>query len=312
MTVKYRAAVLRRFGEPFRVYVLEEGEPGEGRVWLRVRATGVCGRDRVVWMGGFRNLKPPLVLGHEVFGEVEGKPYGVYPALPGPCGEPHCAILLGEGVPGGYAEMVQVPRGNLVELPTRDYPRYAAAVCGVATMMHASKVAGVVPGDRVLVTGSLGGVGIHGIQYLAMIGARVYAYTRRRDKARILEELGAEPVHSLDFYREKGRVDVVVEVVGSKTFNESMRSLRTGGILVLVGNVEGEPIVIERPALLVMREIEVKGSAAYTMEEYRQAVSLVGSGKIKAYYKTYRLEDVNKAYQDMAEGRILGRAVLVP
>ena len=312
MARRYRAMVLHEFGAPFRPEVLEAGEPQEGWVWLTVRATGVCGRDRVVWMGGFRNLKPPLILGHEVFGEVDGKPYGVYPAVPSTCNGSPCILLLGENLPGGYAELVQVPRASLVELPTRDYSRYAAAVCGVATMIHASKVAGVGPGDKVLVTGSLGGVGIHGVQYLSMIGARVYAYTRRRDKARVLKELGVEPVHSLDFYREKGRVDVVMEIVGARTFNESMRSLRTGGTLVLVGNVGGEPVVIERPALLVMREIKVTGSAAYTMDEYRQAVELVGSGRIRAFYTEYRLEEVNKAYKDISEGRIIGRAVLVP
>ena len=221
-------------------------------------------------------------------------------------------LLLGENTPGGYAEYTQVPRSSLVELPTRDYNIYAASVCGVATLMHASKVAGVGSGDKVLVTGSLGGVGIHGIQYLQMIGARVYAYTRRRDKSRILEDLGAAPVHDLEFYRTHGRVDVVMEIVGGKTINQSMRALRNGGTLVLIGNVDGRPITIERPALLVMREIKIVGSAAYTLEEYKTAIGIVGSGRIKAFYKAYRLDEVNRAYEDLAHSRVVGRAILNP
>ena len=310
---RYRAAVLRGFGEPFSVEEVEAWDAPEGWVWLRVRATGVCGRDRVVWMGGFANLKPPLILGHEVFGELDGAAYGVYPAIPRDCGSPGaCTGILGEDVPGGYAEYVAVPRENLVPLPTRDFESYAAAVCGVATLMHAARVAGVGAGDRVLVTGSLGGVGIHGIQYLLGLGARVYAYTRRRDKAGILAELGAEPVHDLQFYRRHGRVDVVVELVGARTINESMRALRHGGTLVLVGNVHGEPVTIARPALLVMREIRIVSSAAYTREEYEAAVRMVGSGRVKPFYKTYKLEEVNEAYRDIGEGRIVGRAVITP
>lgn len=308
--MRFKAAVLHSWGSPFSIEEVElDGR--KGWTWLRVRATGICGRDRVVWRGGFRNLRTPLIPGHEVYGEAGGRPYGVYPAVEAPCNGSTCTLLLGETAPGGYAEMVNVPSSSLVELPTREYARYAAAVCGVATMIHASKVAGLGPGDKVLVTGSLGGVGIHGIQYLAMRGAKVYAYTRRRQHARLLEELGVEPVHSLDFYRRTGRVDVVMELVGARTLNESMRSLRQGGTLVLVGNIGGEPIVIERPALLVMREISIKGTAAYTIEEYREAISLVAQGRIRPFYKAYRLEEVNKAYRDIEEGKVVGRAVLV-
>ncbi|MCE4603276.1 MAG: zinc-binding dehydrogenase [Desulfurococcales archaeon] len=308
--MKFKAAVLHSWGNPFSLEEVDlEGR--EGWTWLRVKATGVCGRDRVVWRGGFRNLRTPLILGHEVYGEAWGRPHGVYPAIEAACNGSTCTLLLGETTPGGYAEMVNVPASSLVELPSREYEKYAAAVCGVATMIHASKVAGLGPGDRVLVTGSLGGVGVHGIQYLAMLGARVYAYTRRRQHSRLLEDLGVEPVHSLDFYRGMGRVDVVMELVGARTLNESMRSLRQGGSLVLVGNVGGEPILIERPALLVMREIRIMGTAAYTMEEYREAINLVARGRVRPFYKAYRLEEVNRAYRDIDEGRVIGRAVLV-
>lgn len=308
---RFRAAVLKSFREPFSVEEVEALDAPEDWVWLRVRATGICGRDRVVWMGGFPNLRPPLVLGHEVFGELGGRAYGVYPALRGYCGGSECMLLLGEDTPGGYAEYTAVPKESLVPLPTGDFEAYAAAVCGVATFMHASRLAGVGAGDRVLVTGSLGGVGVHGIQYLLDIGARVYAFTRRREGASILSNLGAEPVHDLQFYRSLGRVDVVMELVGARTINESMRALRQGGTLILIGNVQGEPVTIARPALLVMREIRVVGSAAYTRPEYEEAVRLVGSGKIKPFYRTYSLDEINRAYEDVGSGRVVGRAVLV-
>ena len=304
--LRFKAAVLKRFREPFEIETVELEAP-EGWVWVRVKAVGVCGRDRVVWLGGFRNLKPPLILGHEVFGELDGKPVGVYPAL---LGDP--PRILGEDLPGGYAEYVAIPQENIVGIPDERYEAYASAVCGVATFIHASRLAGVGPGSKVLVTGASGGVGIHGIQYLLSKDVKVYAYTRRPEAAEKLRALGAEPVSSLDFYRAHGRVDVVFELVGAATFNQSMRAVKPGGVVMLIGNVGGEPITIERPALLVMREICVKGSAAFYEREYREAVKLVGEGAIKPFYKTYKLDEVNNAYTDIQKGRVLGRAVLTP
>jgi len=322
--VRVRGAILESFRAPFRIGDFEYQVPDDW-VEVEVKAVGVCGRDLVVWKGGFRNLRPPLLLGHEVFGYADGEPVGVYPAIvvseecrrrmdsdPGAVCDVGEALVLGEQLPGGYADRVYVPEWNLVRLPDEDFDKYAAAVCGVATLMHASRVARVAAGDRVLVTGASGGVGIHGVQYLRLIGAEVYAYTRSKERARVLESLGVNAVTSLSFYREAGRVDAVMELVGKYTFNDSMRALRPRGRMVLIGNISGEPVPIERPALLVMRELEIHGSAAFSKKEYEAAVRLVGSGVVKAFYKTFRLDEVNEAYRIVGSGEILGRAVLKP
>ena len=318
--MRFRAAVLRSFRSPFQIEEVEIS-PAEGEVPVKVVATGVCGRDVVVWLGGFRNLRPPLILGHEVVGLTEdGKLVAVYPALHAssckgsergaPCED---FEILGERRPGGYAEFVIVPRENLVELPGGRAEDYAAATCGVATFIHAAKVAGVRQGDRVLVTGAAGGVGIHGIQYLArVLGAKVYGYSRSKEKAKVLEALGVTPVTDLGFYRELGRVDFVFEVVGGPTINDSMLALRPGGTLVLVGNVTGEEISIRRPAIMVMRELKMTGTAAYTRSEFEEAVRLIAEGLIRPFYTVYRLEEINAAYRDVMEGKIIGRAVIRP
>lgn len=319
MRVRVRAAVLEAFNSPFKVGSYEYDVPDDW-VEVKVKAVGVCGRDVVVWRGGFRNLEPPLVLGHEVFGLHEGRPVGVFPAVvPRECvsraagNALECPYrILGENLPGGYADRVYVPSWLLVGLPDSDFEKYAASVCGIATMMHAARVAGVGAGSRVLVTGASGGVGIHGIQYLRFLGAEVYAYTRSEEKARLIESLGVKAVTRPDFYKEEGRVDAVIELVGARTINWSMRALRPGGHLVLVGNVTGENVVLERPALFVMREIHMHGSAAYDMREYRAAVRVAGTGLVKPFYRTYKLDDINKAYSDVVNGRVTGRAVLLP
>ena len=311
--MEYKAAVIERFREPFKVKTIKvPDEPREGWVRVRVRAVGMCGRDLVVWKGGFPNLRPPIIPGHEVFGELDGEPVSPYPAIMD-CGNGECRLtILGENIPGGYAEYVEVPRENIMPLPDREYEKYAAAVCGVATFIHASKIAGIKSGDKALVTGATGGVGIHGIQYLVKLGVEVYALTRRPGLNSLLEELGAHPVNDPLFYKQTGRVDYVFENVGAPTINDSLRALRHQGVLVLIGNTEGSPITLTRPAMIVQRELIIKGSMAFTPDEWMEAIKIVGRGEVRPIYKRYRLEEINQALSDALHGGRVGRIVLVP
>lgn len=105
------------------------------------------------------------------------------------------------------------------------------------------------PGERVLVTGASGGVGIHAIQIVKALGAVSIALTSSREKEQLLRRYGADEVLVCDgkeidsgnFYKEVGKVggmvDVVLECVGIPTLNASIRSLKPGGRLVIVGNV---------------------------------------------------------------------------
>ena len=306
-----KAAILYQFRSPF---VIGNTEPKGVGVKVEVVYTGICGRDLVIWKGGFKNLKLPLILGHEIVGYYKGKPVAVYPNLY--CGKcEYCRAgkenlcengeIIGEGeVTGGYAEEVIVPERNLIPLPDDKLEKYAAAMDPVATAIHASKLANLNKDSKVLVTGAGGGVGIHLVQYLKYLGIEnVYGLTSKGEK---LKELGVTPISDL-----KGeKFDVVFELVGSKTINESLRALKKEGTLVLIGNVEGEPITLLRPALSIMRQHKIVGSAAYTKAEYEEAIRLIGEGKIKPIYEVYELEEINTAYKNLIERKVFGRAVL--
>lgn len=108
---KTLAAVLHEYNKPLSLEYIDL-EPGPGEAIINVKASGVCGRDIVIWRGGGFKLNPPLVLGgHEVFGELNDKPVGgVYGAVT--CGKcDYCRTgrenlcneltFLGEGSLGG-------------------------------------------------------------------------------------------------------------------------------------------------------------------------------------------------------------------
>ena len=313
--MKALAAVLHEFNKPLSLEYIDLN-PGPGEVIVKVKASGICGRDIVIWRGGFK-LSPPLVLGHEVFGELNGEPVGVFGAIT--CGKcMYCRngkenlcdelMFLGEKRFGGYAEAVSVPERNIFKLPDDQFEKYAAATCPLATAIHATKL--VDPrGLKVMVTGAGGSVGIHMIQYLKMLGAKVVTITSKQKKP-IIEKYADEVV--LEGEKYNGYVDVVYENVGAPTINESLRSLRKEGTLVLIGNVEGQEIPLKRPALTIMREQRIIGSAAYTKSEVLEAIKLIHEGSINTSFTAYNLRQVNEAINDVVNKRIPGKAVLIP
>lgn len=312
------AAVLEAFQQPF---VLKEVDLPDGDgVWLEVRATGICGRDRVVWKGGFKGFPLPAILGHEFVGVLDGKPVAAYPVIT--CGTcPACrsgrenfcpqAQIIGEGRPGGYATHVQVPSHRVFPLPDDRFEIYAAGLCPTATAIHATSLVDLQPGMKALVTGAGGGVGYVLVQVLRNMGLEVFGATSP-PKAERLEQLGVTPVTTPRYRKVLEHVDVVFENVGSLTINESLRVLRPQGTLVLIGNISGEPITLMRPALSIMREHHIVGSAAFTPKEYEEAARWLGEGKVQVETTTFPLDEINRAYQLLEERKIQGRAVLLP
>ncbi|NON61276.1 alcohol dehydrogenase catalytic domain-containing protein [Acidianus sp. RZ1] len=308
-----KAAVLYQFKSPFKIEDVRSN-PMPGFVKVNVKVVGVCGRDVVIWKGGFKNFKLPAILGHEIFGFYNDKPVAVYSGIF--CG--NCKFckqgkenlcdsysMIGENTPGGYAEEVYAPERNLIELPDKNFEKYASASEPVATIIHASNLAQIKKGDKVLVTGASGAVGIHGIQYLNILGAEVYGLT---SKPEIVKEAGGIPIGNEDLKRE--RFDVIMELVGSITINDDLRSLKKEGTLVLIGNIEGVPITLNRPAMSIMREHKIIGNASFTVNEFKHAIKLIAEGKIRPYFKTFSLEEINEAYKTMLERRQIGKTLL--
>jgi alcohol dehydrogenase len=316
--LRFKATVLEKYNEPLVIKEIE-AQLQNNEVAIKVKATGICGMDIVIWRGGFRNLTPPLVLGHEIFGELEEKPVGIYSIINcGRCkycvsGKENLCLnsqFLGMAKFGGFAEYVIVPRDNIFQLPDKEYVKYAATVEPLATSIHAVKLALVEKGKTILVTGAGGGVGIHMIQYLKYLGARVVSITSESKKEAV-KRYSDEVITEKDFSRYIKDVDVVMELVGSETINESLRALSREGILVLVGNVTDSEITLKRPALTILREQRIIGSASYTRKEVDEAIKLIRNNVVKAIYKEYEFESTNEAITDLLHNKILGRAVLI-
>jgi D-arabinose 1-dehydrogenase-like Zn-dependent alcohol dehydrogenase len=137
-------------------------------------------------------------------------------------------------------------------------------------------------------------------------GGEVYVSTRSREKAKVLSELGIKTAGEGD-----KDFDVVVDTVGSPTFERSLKLVKRNGVVVVIGNVTGERALIS-PALIILRQVKVVGSMAFRPWDIYEALDLLKRGLIRPFYTEYRLEDAAKAHEDMERSGVFGRAVLIP
>jgi len=344
-----RAVVAERTGPPevLRVVDIAAREPGPCEIRIAVAACGVCFHDVVVRNGTYRrNVGMPVILGHEVAGtveklgsEVRGLKRGdlvattTYSHVCGDCR--HCRggretscperIFLGDaGLNGGYAELVCVDVDAVQKIPSGVSMEEASIVaCTVGTELNAVREVGRVQlGERVLVTGAGGGLGLHGVQLCRLAGAFTIAVTTSEAKAARIREAGADEVivaaRGGDFSGEVRRmtngqgVDATIDNVGSPVFESVRRSTADCGRIVLVGQVTGDFISIN-PAQLFLRNVSILSAKGVSRSQLADALDLVARRRIKPVVeKVCRLEDAAEAHRRVEAGLSSGRLVLSP
>ena len=319
--------------------------PGPLQVVVAVEHCGVCFHDVVVRQGTLKaGIAMPLILGHEIAGriaavgrEVRGITVGDRVATTqrahvcGQCWycrggrEPLCAEaeFLGDaGLNGGYAEYVALDADGVVAVPDEvDLRDASIAACAIGTAYHAVVGVGRVgPGDRVLVTGSSGGVGLHAVQIATAAGAVVLTASTSPHRAAALREAGADHlvIHARgeDFSAEVrdlcGGVDVVIDTVGTPVFGPTRRSIDRGGRWVMVGQLTGE-FVPFNPAQLFLKGIDMLSSTSVTREELRRCLQLLATGAVRAHVDaTLPLAEAAEAHRRVEAGAPLGRITLAP
>lgn len=322
---------------------LPEPEPGPGEVLVQVMASAYNRLDiwvREGWPG--LDLHLPHISGSDGAGVVAalgagvdtvavGDRVSINPAL-NPLADaftergehslsPHFQIL-GEHVRGAHAEYLVVPAANLLPLPDHVSFENAAAVGLVyltAWRMLINR-ARLRPGETVLVIGAGGGVNSAAIQIARLCGCTVYATTSSTAKMRQAEELGADvvlnyredPNWSRQLYQltNKQGVDVVVDNVGAATMTSSIRSVKRGGRIVIVGNTSGPKTEIDL-RFIFGKQISLIGSTMGSPDDYRTVMDLVFNGRLKPVIdRIMPLADGIDAMAALENGEQFGKIVL--
>jgi NADPH:quinone reductase-like Zn-dependent oxidoreductase len=229
--------------------------------------------------------------------------------------------LLGETVRGTYAEYVSVPVRQLYRLPDDfDFHQAAAAALVYQTAWHSLvKRGNLQTGETVLIVGAGGGVNTASIQIAKFIGAQVLVIGSTAAKLEMAESIGADML--IDRSKEedwskavfaatnKRGVDVVVDNVGT-TFMQSLRTLRTGGRLLTVGNSGGPKFEIDNRYIFA-RHLSIIGSTMSPLSDFKEVMDLIVAGKLKPVMdKTYPLAEAAAAQERLWRNENFGKITL--
>jgi NADPH2:quinone reductase len=238
--------------------------PGSG-VLVDVHAAGVSFPEVLQTRGEYQ-FKPdlPFVPGSEVGGIVRSAPDGA-------------AVKEGDRVAafcflGAFAEVAVAPEYFVFPIPDEfDFAQGAALVLNYHTAYFSLRLRGrLEAGETVLIHGAAGGVGTASIQVAKGLGARTIAVVSSDEKEQVARDAGADEVVRAegfkDAVKELGGADLVLDPVGGDRFTDSLRSLREGGRVVVVGFTGGSiPEVKVNRLLLNNTEVIGAGWGAYVM-----------------------------------------------
>jgi NADPH:quinone reductase-like Zn-dependent oxidoreductase len=293
----------------------------EGWAVVRVVAAALNYHDLWTLRGvGHPADRLPMVLGCDAAGvDEDGNEVVIHPVI----GDPAAGggdetldpgrVLLSERHDGAFAELVCVPRRNLVPKPAS--LSFEEAACLPVAWLTAYRMlftqARVRPGDRVLVQGAGGGVATAAITLARAAGATVYATSRSAAKRAVALELGAQ-VAVESGARLPTKVEVVVETVGEATWEHSLKSLLPGGTVVVAGATSGAnpPADLNRVFYLQQR---VLGSTGGTREEFVRLLRFVDSAGIRPRIdRVLPLAGIHSGFRAMLDGELTGKVVVRP
>ncbi|UCB43339.1 MAG: zinc-dependent dehydrogenase [Dehalococcoidales bacterium] len=293
-----------------RIEEMPVPEIGPGELLVRIEASGICGSDVMEW---YRLERAPLVLGHEIGGQVVEVGEGVYGyqiddrvavAHHVPCNVCHycltdhhtaCETLRQTNFyPGGFAEYVRLPEINVDRgvfvLPDNVSYEEAAFVEPLACVLRGQRIAGVMPGNSVLVIGS----GIAGLLHVLLtrsLGAgRIMATDISEYRLEAARRLGADvTIHAEEDIPARlreansGRLaDTVIVCTGAvSAIDQAFESVDRGGTILLFAPTDpGVTIPISINDLLFRNDITLTTSYAGSPADYQTALDLIASGTV--------------------------------
>ncbi|MFT4201039.1 NADPH:quinone oxidoreductase family protein [Gordonia sp. (in: high G+C Gram-positive bacteria)] len=318
-----KAQVLREEIGPGGLELVDVDDPvaGPGQYLIDIKACGVCFPDLLMSQGLYQ-LRPPLPFtpGTEVSGVVRAAPEGGRYRV----GD---KVLVFAGI-GGFAEqMLAVDEQMLPQPEPLTFAEGAAMGINFQTALFALKLrAHTAPGEVVGVLGAAGGVGAASIRVAKEMGATVIAIVHRKGAEQMLRDAGADEVVQLeDGWGAKvkelsgGGVDVLIDPVGGDVFDDALRTVAPDGRYVVIGFAAGGIPTVKLNRVL-FRNIDIVGAAwgEYIRTHldvpamlHDELTEMIGDGMRPPVDATYTLAQLPQALQDLHEGKVRGKAVVV-
>jgi len=324
-----KAAVVPAVNGKWEVKEWQTPKVGPNQVLIKIHASGLCYTDVHLTHGLFP-LQFPRVLGHEPVGEIVeigpavtsrkvGDRVGVGWHQKG-CGRcewclrgkkelcPN-AISTGIGLEGSHAEYMLAYADATMLIPDGlAYEQAAPIFCAGYTVWSGFRAADPKPHERVAVVG-IGGLGHLALQYSKAAGFETIAVTHSKDKEKSIREMGAdEVVDSGEKLLAAGGADVLLATSNSWAATaEAAKGMRPLGRIILMG-VAHEPL--NYGPELMFKRVALLGSTQNGPEYLYEALDYVAKGKVKVVAETYKLDEIGRAYDRVADGKVRFRAVI--
>ncbi|MGY0063184.1 NADP-dependent oxidoreductase [Streptomyces sp. LZ34] len=327
-----RAFVVTKYKEPLQEADVPEPTVGEHDVLVRVEAAGLNPLDEKIRAGEFKQILPyklPLILGNDVAGTVISVGTAVRGFKPGDevYARPHQDRI------GTFAERIAVAEGDLALKPASISMEEAgslplAALTAWQALVERGKVR---PGQKVLIHAGAGGVGSIAIQLAAHLGASV-ATTASGSNADFVRALGADTVidyRTQDFEQLLTGYDLVLDSIGGKTLEKSLRVLKPGGKAIGITGPP-DPAFAREAGLNPLMRLAVAGlsgkirrqakklGVTYEFlfmrasgDQLRQITTLIDQGAVRPVVgKVVGFDQTPQALQSLSQGGIRGKAVI--
>jgi NADPH2:quinone reductase len=317
-----KAILCTAFGPPSDLVLADVASPAPGPsdVKIAIEAAGLNFPDVLIVQGKYQSKPPfPFSPGAEVAGTVLEVGERVTSVEPGDRVMALCSV-------GGFAEEVSTAEASVFKIPDgMSFEDAAAFPLTYGTTYHGLVDRGALrSGETLLVTGAGGGVGLAAVQLGAALGARVIAAAGSREK------LDAAATETIDYTTESlvervkaltndAGADVIYEAVGGDVFDACLRGLAWGGRLLIIGFAGGR--IPEIPAnRLLLKGASAVGvfwgsfaarSPAANRANFERLFELVASGALAPKIGArYPLAKVAQAMEDMADRKIVGKAIV--
>jgi NADPH:quinone reductase-like Zn-dependent oxidoreductase len=338
-----RAAVLERFGGTDAVELMDlpDPEPGPGEVVVAVHAAALNHLDLWTVKGAIADPALPHVLGADGAGEIAAVGEGVRGLVAGTrvivnpgisCGacercrageQSECTTfrMIGEHLPGTFAERAKLPAANV--FPSPGHLSFVESAALGVTFITAYRMlfnrGGLVPGEWVLITGIGGGLALSLLQLCRPVAARIIVTSSSDAKLERAVALGAD--HGINYKEEdvgkavrkltgKRGVDLVVDSAGGPTLDASLRSLRPGGRVVISGATAGASAEINVRRLF-WSQLSIIGSTMGSVRDVSDMLRTVAGAKLRPLIdRAFPLEDARSALEYLESGEHFGKVVL--
>ena len=317
-----RAMRVHELGGGLRMDEVEKPRPGPGEVLLKVHACGVNFADTLIVAGRYQEKPPlPFAPGMEVCGTVEALGEGVERLAPGTRVAANCGA-------GGFAEYTLAKAGGCVPVPDAMSDAEAAAfqVAYGTSHLALSYKARLQPGERLLVLGAAGGVGLTAVEIGKLMGAEVIAVARGAERLAQAGAMGADHLIDSDTadireaVKALGGADVVYDPVGGDQWKAAMRAANPEARLIPIGFASGD--IPQIPAnILLVKNLTVIGlywGAYYKLkpqvmaDSFRELIGWFEAGKIKPHVSNLvPLAEAGRALELLETRQATGKVVVV-